>query len=234
MSDFIVTIDGPCGAGKTTIAKALAEKLGLMYLDTGGLYRAVAYEAIQENFDLETSTERERHALAQNVFDHLLEIAHGDNGEMAFYIDGENISSKIRTQKISDLASKISVYPEVREFVNIFCRRLGEHHGLIAEGRDTGTVLFPNATVRFYLTANLNKRAERRQNQTPGEFEDLNAAINKTEERDDRDMGRDTAPLPTEMQAHENGMVVIDSTDTSLQDTIDTMYDIVITRMPLN
>ena len=203
MKDFIITIDGPCGAGKTTIAKALAKKFDAIYLDTGGIYRMLAY-AIDNGIDLDDTNAR-----------------YDKDKNLCLSARGRALGDEIRTQHISDLSSKISTEKDIRDRVTAICRKIVKGHAIIAEGRDTGTVLFPDADAKFYLTAKTSSRAARRLDQSPGQYDTVEDSVKAIVDRDRRDMSRELAPLPSIQEAERQHMTIVDSTEMSLQDTID-------------
>lgn len=203
MENHIITIDGPAGAGKSTVSKALAEKLGYLYLDTGALYRALAYKAIKENVTL-----NDPHAIKTLCSETSIALKNVD-GKMDVYVDGESVGDKIRTEEVGLAASGLSTLGAVREKLLSIQREAGAGGGIVAEGRDMGTIVFPQATYKFYLDADIQERAQRRhkelsqkksQNEIDGILKDM-----KT--RDHQDMQRAIAPLAAAPDAY-----VIDST----------------------
>lgn len=230
-TNFIVTIDGPCGAGKTTTAKALAKKLGAMYLDTGGLYRALAYAFIQDAFEPENATPETVAETARYMYDKRISVTYDDTGSMQFSLDENDITGLIRTEQISDMASRISTRPEIRAVIDDAARNLAKNTSIIAEGRDTGTCLFPDATARYYLNANLANRAKRRQLQTPEQFKSVLDAADTIESRDTRDMERTTAPLPKPNVAAALGLTVIENDGMTLDETIEYIHNDILARI---
>ncbi|HEU4341625.1 MAG TPA: (d)CMP kinase [Candidatus Binatia bacterium] len=188
---LIVAIDGPSGAGKSTLAKRVAQDLGFIYLDTGAMYRALALKVLQQGLKLEE--EARLAALVQATEIDLSERS----GRLEVLLDGVDVSDRIRTPEVSQMASKISALNIVRQRMLDLQRALGSRGDVVAEGRDIGTVVFPEAEVKIYLDASVGERARRR-------FEELRKAGRPTsleetrremEERDKRDRGRDLAPL---------------------------------------
>jgi len=188
---LIVAIDGPSGAGKSTLAKKLAEKLGFIYLDTGAMYRALALKILRQEVDL---TDEQK--LAQLVNSTAVELQ-GDGAELRVILDGENVASEIRTPVVSQMASKASALKLVRDRMLELQRRLGERGSVVAEGRDIGTVVFPDAQVKIFLSASAAERARRRcaELRAAGQPVDLKLTLREIEERDKRDSERALAPL---------------------------------------
>jgi cytidylate kinase len=208
---LVVTIDGPAGAGKSTVARRLARALGYRLLDTGAIYRAVALGA-------------QRAGVAWSDGPGCAAVAEGLPIEFAFVGDvnhvslaGEDVSQAIRTQDISDGASKVSAHPEVRAALLDLQRRLGAGGGVVVEGRDTGTVVFPQAEAKFFLTASEDERANRRALEMEGRGlpADLATILKEVRERDSRDSSRDVAPMKP---AHD--AVLVDSTGKTLDEVV--------------
>ena len=200
---LIIAIDGPAGSGKSTVSRILAEKISYMYLDTGLLYRAVAYKAMQGKISL-------------NDDDALRKLCEGiairpETGSinMRVLIDGEDVSDKVRTEEIGMLASSVSANPAVRDALLFTQRSAGMDGGIVAEGRDMGTVVFPGADVKFFLVADVDERAKRRylqlkDNGVPADPVEIRKGLVA---RDSQDMQREIAPLKPA-----DDSVVIDST----------------------
>ena len=216
---MIITIDGPAGAGKSTVAKNLASKLGFTYIDTGAMYRALALKLI--NSDINPDDKEKVLELLENTSIELIPTREGNK----VILDGEDVSDKIRTEEIGKITSKIAVYPEVRQYLVKLQRKLGKKYGnVVIEGRDTGTVIFPDAEIKLFLTASLKERAKRRKKQLEdkGLKIDLNKLIKDIEERDKRDMSRKETPLKPAKDA-----IIIDTTDLSLEQVLDKIVEIV-------
>lgn len=191
MKRLIVAIDGPSGAGKSTLAKRIATELGLTYLDTGAMYRALALKVLRHGVNL-TDDEKLTRIIGSTEID-----LRERGGRLEVLLDGEEVSALIRTPEVSQMASKASALPAVRRRMLELQRALGQKGSVVAEGRDIGTVVFPQAEVKIYLNASAQERARRR-------FEELRAAggtasleetLHQMEERDKRDSERDLAPL---------------------------------------
>ncbi len=155
----IITIDGPAGAGKSTVSKILAEKLGYLYLDTGSLYRALAYQALKSETLLDNES-----ALADLCSRTEIKLKNID-GKMKVFLDGMDVAENIRSEEVGVAASKISAYAAVRQCLFHLQRQAGADGKLVAEGRDMGTVVFPHADYKFYLDASMEERTKRRLNE---------------------------------------------------------------------
>jgi cytidylate kinase len=199
---MIVTIDGPAGAGKSTIAKLLARRLGIRYLDTGAMYRAVAWKALQRG----VSTEDES-ALAELARTSRIEV---DEGRVE--MDGKDITGEIRTEAISQAASVISAHPLVRQALVELQRGIGRRGSLVTEGRDQGSVVFPDADRKFYLVASTEERARRRHRDVGGELEAVRSDL---ERRDARDRNRAASPL-----VRPTGAIEIDTTALTVEEVM--------------
>lgn len=214
-----IAIDGPAGAGKSTIAKKLAKKLGFIYVDTGAMYRAMAYYFLSNKIAVEN-----QEAIAAACPDVAVTISY-EEGEQQVILNGENVNSKIRTEEVGNMASATSIYPVVREKLVELQRQLAATADVIMDGRDIGTCVLPDAQVKIYLTASSATRAKRR-------YEELTLKGNKCNlaeiekdiiERDYRDMHRETSPL---MQAED--AVLVDSSQMSIDEVVETIYNIYI------
>jgi cytidylate kinase len=181
---WIVAIDGPAGAGKSTIARAIAQRLGFAYIDSGAMYRAVALWALRVGVDLD-----DLHRLEQLAKEARVEFA---AGEVTVLLNGEDVTAAIREPRVSVAASKVSLAPGVRRAMRAEQRRIGAAQSVVMEGRDIGTVVFPDAQVKIYLDAAPEVRAGRRAAETGGRVEEIAQEI---AERDHRDRTRTEAPL---------------------------------------
>lgn len=204
---IIVTIDGPAGAGKSTTAKAVAEKTGLPYLDTGALYRAVAWKLDKEGVAPEDGDK-----IAETLKDFKIEVAGGK-----VTADGEDVTRAIRTARVDSIVSAYAARPEVRDALAGF-QRAQAANGLVADGRDMGTVIFPDAELKIFLTASAEERARRRcaEREAKGESADYDEILKQVIERDRYDMTREIAPLRPAQ-----GCVILDSTDMSAAEVVD-------------
>src|SRR2546425_8886578 len=199
----IVAIDGPVGAGKSTVARAVAQRLRFRYVDTGAMYRSVAWVALQRGVSL--SDERAVTALAKSL---RIDFVTDPIGQRVL-VDGVDVTEAIRTPQVSDGASIVSVYPGVREAMVTIQRRMGVEGEVVMEGRDIGTVVFPDAEVKVFLDASLDERARRRFEELKARGADVDlVSVRKAEgERDRRDRTRNHSPLRAAPDAG-----VIDST----------------------
>jgi CMP/dCMP kinase len=207
----VVTIDGPAGAGKSTVARRLARALGYRLLDTGAIYRAVALAAERGGVAWTDGP-----AVAQVARDLDIEFAfEGDVNHVT--VAGEDVTAAIRTPEMSRGASTVSAHPEVREALLDLQRRLGAGGGVVVEGRDTGTVVFPGAEAKFFLTASDEERAQRRQAElaAAGVAADFATTLRDMRERDQRDASRDVAPMRAADDAE-----LVDSSGVGLDEVI--------------
>lgn len=212
----VVAIDGPAGAGKTTVTRRVAAELGYLLVDTGALYRAVALAARRAGVDWDDLAAVGDLARALAVRG-AIRFEATDERTQRVLLDGEDVSTAIRTQELGQGASKVSAIPAVREALLDMQRSAGASGGVVLEGRDIGTVVFPNAEAKFFLTASVTVRAQRRQAelQQRGDAADFDAVRREVEERDRRDSTRPVAPL---MQAPDAELV--DSSDIGIDDVV--------------
>ncbi|HEY4105646.1 MAG TPA: (d)CMP kinase [Polyangiaceae bacterium] len=212
----VVAIDGPAGAGKSTVTKRVAKELGYLLVDTGALYRAVALAALRAGVSWDD--DRALGAFALRLVDeHAVELASDSNGGVAVRLGGEDVSLAIREPNVSQGASKVSAVPAVRDALLDMQRAAGAAGGVVLEGRDIGTVVFPSAEAKFFLTASVDVRARRRLDElvsrgTAAEFEDVRREVS---ERDLRDSTRPIAPLKQAADA-----VSIDSSALSIDQVV--------------
>jgi len=208
---LIVAIDGPAGAGKSTVAKRLAKELGYTYMDTGAMYRAFAWKVMKEGID--PSDEKKLERVLQDTSIELLE----QDGRSSVLLNGVDVTDRIRTPELSQLASRVSTSKIVRERMVELQRDMGSHGGVVAEGRDIGTVVFPNAEVKVFLDASSGERARRRfeELRSQGREVTVEETLEEMEQRDRRDRERDVAPLRKAEDA-----VVIDSTQAGVDGVV--------------
>lgn len=223
----IVTIDGPSGAGKSTISKLLSARLHYTYLDTGAMYRVVGLQVERSGLDLQTENAKER--LTELLGSLEMTLAPGEEGqETRAFLNGEDVSDAIRTPEMAMIASRVSAEPEVRKKLTEMQREIGSKGAIVAEGRDMGTIVFPDAKYKFFLDAAPEERARRRQKQLlekgkKVEYEELLTQIQK---RDRDDSSRSLAPLQPAEDA-----VVIDSSEMNIDEVVSFMMNAVTSDM---
>ena len=212
-----IAIDGPAGAGKSTIAKRLAKKLGFIYVDPGAMYRAMAYYFLQHNIDA-----KDEKAIAAACPDVDVTITY-ENGEQQVLLNGENVNGVIRNEEVGNMASSTSVYPVVRKKLVELQRQLAKSADVIMDGRDIGTCVLPDAQVKIYLTASSATRAKRRYDELTekGVSCDLAEIEKDIIDRDYRDMHRETSPLRQAEDA-----VLVDSSEMNIDEVVDAIYQV--------
>ena len=217
-----IAIDGPAGAGKSTIAKRLAKELGYIYVDTGAMYRAMAYYFLKNHISAE---DENRIAAACEHVD--ITIRYQD-GEQQVILNGENVNGVIRNEEVGNMASSTSVYPVVRKKLVELQQQLAVKENVIMDGRDIGTVVLPNADVKIYLTASSKVRAKRRYDgvTSRGEVCDREQIEQDIIDRDYRDMNRETSPLKQADDA-----VLLDSSDLDIDGVVEKMKEIIKSRV---
>ena len=207
-----IAIDGPAGAGKSTIAKMLAKELGYVYVDTGAMYRAMAYYFLQQGID------KEDEAAINAAVDGADVTIRYEDGVQVVYLNGENVNAYLRTEEVGNAASAISPIPEVRKKLVELQRKLAAESDCIMDGRDIGTCVLPHAQKKIYLTASSEVRAKRRYEEllAKGETCDLKKIQADIEERDYRDMHRETSPLKQAEDA-----VLVDTSDMTIEEVVE-------------
>lgn len=213
---IVITVDGPSGAGKGTLCHALAEQLAFDFLDSGAIYRILGLAAVKQQISLDDEAALAALGLHLNVKFVPLD------GEIQVILDGENVGDQIRTAQAGQNASKIAIYPKVREALLQRQRDFRTEKGLIADGRDMGTVVFPNAQIKFFLDASAEERTKRRvkQLQEKGFNANFDEILAEIKERDFRDRNRAVAPLVPAADA-----VLLDSTHLSIDEVIQQALD---------
>jgi cytidylate kinase len=213
---MIIAIDGPSGAGKSTLGKMLAKKLGMLYLDTGAMYRAVALAVTHTDVPY-----RDIDRISDIAENSRIELV-GEPDAMRVFLDGEDVSIEIRTLEVAQAASVVSTISEVRRIMVEHQRAIGESapNGCILEGRDIGSVVFPNADIKFFLTAKPEARARRRfiEDQTKGRISTYEQTLAEINERDERDVSREDSPLSIADDA-----IVIDTSELDLTEVFEQM-----------
>lgn len=217
-----IAIDGPAGAGKSTIAKAVAAKLGIIYLDTGAMYRAVAYAALKKGIDV-----KDPEGVAQLLENLEMDIRY-ENGVQNVYVNGENATPYLRTPEMSKAASDISALPVVRYKMVELQREFAAKCDVVLDGRDIGTFVLPDANCKFYMTASPEERAKRRFEEltAKGETCDYNAVLQDIVKRDYNDSHREVAPLKQADDAY-----YLDTTELSIAEVTERVEKIVKERV---
>lgn len=220
-----VALDGPSGAGKSTMARQLAQALGYLYVDTGAIYRTLGLSALENGVDL---ADRDRiTALLARV---RIKLCHGPDGLQHMELDGRDVSEDIRLPQVSKAASVVSAIPEVRAFLLDMQRDLAAAGDVVMDGRDIGTVVLPNASVKIFLTASAQERANRRYQEllARGAKTDFDTVLRDIEQRDHSDTTRDTAPLRQAEDA-----VLVDTTGVSLDASLTILIETVRKKLDL-
>lgn len=214
---YNVAIDGPAGAGKSTIAKAVARRMNLIYVDTGAMYRAMALYMLREQVDPSDAL-----AVSEKCKEADITIGY-ENGVQVVYLNGENVNAYLRTEEVGDMASKTSPQPAIRYKLVELQKKLAANSDCVMDGRDIGTCVLPGADVKIYLTASSQVRAKRRYDEltAKGEACDLEKIREDIEDRDYRDMHRENSPLKQAEDA-----VLLDTSDMTIEQVIDKMISL--------
>jgi cytidylate kinase len=220
--DLIIAIDGPSGAGKSTLGRMIARSLNLLYLDTGAMYRAAALAVLRAGVSTKDFA-----AVASVIARANINLA-GDPDSLRVTLDGRDVSDEIRTEEVSHSASVISTIPEVRRTLVQRQREMGARGGVVLDGRDIGTVVFPDADVKFFLTAEPEARARRRYEEERVRARDVTfeQTLDDINQRDQRDSTRETSPL-----AIADDAIVLDSTALSIEDVYERMMNAIRERL---
>jgi len=214
-----IAIDGPAGAGKTTISKKIAEHFNYRYIDTGAMFRAVAYKCLQEGVDPKDKIEVPK--LMENT---IVEVTYNEEGKQIVHLDGEDVSARIRTVEIGAAASDVGTIPEVRKYLLDLQRDLAKKHNVVMDGRDVGTAVLPHADIKIFLTASTEDRATRRHKEllSKGQFVTFEEVKKDLRYRDRNDASREIAPLKVASDA-----IIVDTTDIGLEQSIAVLKEIV-------
>lgn len=220
---YSVAIDGPGGAGKSTIARTVARELGILYVDTGAIYRSVGYHVFLRGADPSDAA-----AVIALLPETHVEMAYGEDGLQRMYLNGEDVTTKIRLPEMSMYASRVSAIPEVRAFLMEMQRSMARTSSVVMDGRDIGTVVLPEAQVKIFLTADLEARAKRRylELQERGMITDFNALLEEMRQRDYNDSHRAAAPLKAADDA-----VVVDTTHMNFEQSCRKILDVIRERV---
>lgn len=218
-----IAIDGPAGAGKSTLARALARELGYLYVDTGAIYRTVALQAKRAGADPADLAQ-----VTPILADLDIGMDYGADGVQHMYLSGEDVTDAIRINEISALASQVAAQPAVRAFLLDYQRRLAQERDVVMDGRDIGTVVLPNAGVKIFLTADARARARRRclELEQRGQQADLEQVLADIQRRDQQDRERAVAPLRQAEDA-----VLLDTTSLGLQESLEALVQTVRERL---
>ena len=222
---YSIAIDGPAGAGKSTIAKALAKELGYYYVDTGAIYRTVAYF-----LDLLGISPKDVDGVERYIDELTVDIEYDEDGRQHMIMNGMDVTEEIRTQDISQKASLVSAHKVVRDMLLDMQRDVARHHNVIMDGRDIGTVVLPNATVKIFLTASAEVRAKRRTEElmSKGQKVSYEQTLKDIKQRDHQDSNRPIAPLKQAKDA-----VLLDTSELDIEGVIAAMKKIVGEKIPL-
>lgn len=214
---MLIAIDGTAGTGKSTVGKAVAAKLGYGFLSTGEMYRALAYTVFAKHIDPD-----DHDGVLAAAREMRFTFARQPDAALKMFVDGEYLGAKLHLEEVGNVASRVSTNREARRVLTEKMREVGEPGGIVMEGRDIGTVVFPDADKKFYLDASAQERANRRvkQLQEAGEHPDYNEILRLIEERDARDKNRATAPLKPAEDA-----IIIDTSSLNLQQVIDAVLE---------
>ncbi len=225
MQERSIAIDGPAGAGKSTLARALARELGYLYVDTGAIYRTVALRAREAGADPSDPEQ-----VAPLLEDLDLRMDYGGDGVQRMYLSGRDVTETIRENEISALASQVAALPAVREFLLEFQRRQAREHDVVMDGRDIGTVVLPQAGVKIFLTAAPEARARRRTAELlqRGQDADFDEILREIRQRDEQDENRPVAPL---RQAEDAAL--LDTTNLDLKGSLEALLTLVRERLSL-
>ena len=225
MQERSIAIDGPAGAGKSTLARALARELGYLYVDTGAIYRTVALRAREAGADPSDPEQ-----VAPLLEDLDLRMDYGGDGVQRMYLSGRDVTETIRENEISALASQVAALPAVREFLLDFQRKQAREHNVVMDGRDIGTVVLPRAGVKIFLTAAPEARARRRTAELlqRGQDADFDETLREIRQRDEQDENRPVAPL---RQAEDAAL--LDTTNLDLKGSLEALLTLVRERLSL-
>ncbi|MBQ2830334.1 MAG: (d)CMP kinase [Oscillospiraceae bacterium] len=221
---FAVAVDGPSGAGKSTLSRAVAKELGILYVDTGAIYRTVGYHTFSKGLSLDEAGEK-----VTSLLDEIhIEMRYGADGLQRMYLNGADVTDEIRLPQISMYASCVSALPEVRAFLLEMQRRLARENSVIMDGRDIGTVVLPDAEVKIFLTASAQVRAKRRcaELEARGTSEPYEEVLRQIEQRDYNDTHRAAAPLRKADDA-----VTVDTTKLTFEESRDAIICVIRERI---
>lgn len=213
-----IALDGPVGAGKTTIARELAKRLNFLYVDTGALYRSIGKYIVDQGGDPSSPED-----VIPRLHDISIQLRYNNQNQQRVFLNNADVSDEIRTPKISMAASQVGAIPEVREFLISLQREIAEKNNVVMDGRDIGTTILPNASFKIFLTASVEERAERRYQELKekGDGSTYEQVLDDLKKRDYNDSHRAVSPLSQAADA-----VLVDTTGLSLEDSIDKLEDL--------
>lgn len=225
MKTYSIAIDGPAGAGKSTIARKLAAELGYHYVDTGAIYRTVAYF-----LDLLGVSPKDADGVSRYIDELTVEIEYDEEGKQHMIMNGIDVTDDIRTQEISQKASLVSAHAVVRDMLLDMQRQVAKEHNVIMDGRDIGTVVLPKATVKIFLTASAEVRAKRRTDEliAKGQKANFNQILKEIEQRDYQDTHREIAPLKMARDS-----IKVDTSELDIEGVVAAIREIVGKKIPL-
>ena len=216
MKKLVIAIDGPAASGKSTTSKLIAERLGYLHVDTGAMYRAMTLKVLQEGMSVDETNAIGK--LAEHTHIRLLQ----DRGKLKVLLDNQDVSREIRSQEVTKAVSAVSSIPKVREVMVREQRKMAEEGGVVLEGRDIGTVVFPNADLKIFMVANVQERARRRKKEL--EEQGINVTmeqlVNEIVERDQKDSRRDVSPLRKADDA-----LVLDTSDLTIEEQVELIVE---------
>jgi cytidylate kinase len=214
-----IAIDGPAGAGKSTLARRCASHFSFLYVDTGAIYRTLGLAALRRGIDCKDAV-----AVTELLPQLDIRLRYNDNGEQRMYLDGEDVSEEIRKPEISICASDVSAHADVRRYLLEMQRRLARENDVIMDGRDIGTVVLPNAEVKIFLTASAEERARRRMRdlEKKGIAQDYESILEDIRYRDRQDSGRAAAPLKAADDA-----VLVDTSELSFEESFEKLCNVI-------
>ncbi len=217
-----IAIDGPGGAGKSSVAKELAAKLGFIYVDTGAMYRSIGLYMLNNGIDI-----KDKKAVSEILSNVNVELKYVD-GQQRVLLCGNDVSEDIRKPEVSMAASAVSAVPQVRSFLLDLQRNMAQNNNVIMDGRDIGTVVLPNAQIKLFLTASAEERANRRYKEliAKGENVEFDTVLNELKERDYQDSHREIAPLKPADDA-----TVIDTTGNNLEQSVKMLMDFILSKL---
>ena len=218
-----IAIDGPAGAGKSTLARQVAQKLGFLYVDTGAIYRTVALKVVKSGV-----TPEDKDAVAALLHEMDIRMEYDESGLQKMYLDQQDVSEEIREHHVSSLASKVAAIAQVRDFLLDFQRKQARENNVVMDGRDIGTVVLPNADVKIFLTAQPEARAKRRQLELEqrGDTADFQTILHDIFQRDEQDKNRPIAPLRQAEDA-----VLVDTTNLNLEESLEALLSVIKERI---